>query len=150
MSLTAKEKRIVDQALHILMAHMRKAGAALVAPDLVRDYLRLQLASEVNEWFCIILLDNQNRVLTFKRLFQGSINSCSVHPRVIVQEALQHNAAAIIIAHNHPSGSTEPSQNDRVLTGKIQEAMELISVKLLDHFIVAKNQIVSFTERGLL
>lgn len=148
--LTVEEQRIVDQAKNILMAHMRTSGVPLVNPEAVRRYLELELAAEENEIFGVLFLDTQHRVLTFKRLFQGSISSASVHLRVIVQEALRCNAGAMIVAHNHPSGCPEPSQADRVLTVKIKDALELIEVRLLDHVVVGNNKFVSFAERGLL
>ncbi|WAH62224.1 DNA repair protein RadC (plasmid) [Pseudomonas silvicola] len=147
--LTKQELRIVDKARDILMAHMRKAGVSLESPEAVRRYLELELMNEPNEWFCVIMLDTRHRVITFERLFQGSISTASVYPRVIVQRALSENAAALIIAHNHPSGCPQPSQADRVLTARIKEALSLVEISLLDHFVVGQG-VYSFAENGLL
>lgn len=148
--LTDYERNIVDQAKTILMHHLRKSGVRLESPEAVRRFLELELAGEENECFCVLFLDTRHRVLTFKRLFQGSISTASVYPRVIVQEALRCNAAAMICAHNHPSGDPEPSQADRSLTVKVRGALELIEVQLLDHFVIGHGSYASFAERGLL
>ena len=115
-----------------------------------RLYLTSQLRDEPNEVFAILLLDSQHRMIAFKKLFFGTINAASVHPRVLVQKALECNAAAIILAHNHPSGIAEPSQADQHITQRIKKAMELIDVSVLDHFVVGDGECVSFAERGLL
>ena len=115
-----------------------------------RLYLSSQLRDEPNEVFAVLLLDSQHRMITFKKLFFGTINAASVHPRVVVQKALESNAAAIILAHNHPSGIAEPSQADQHITQRIKQAMELIDVSVLDHFVVGDGDCVSFAERGLL
>lgn len=115
-----------------------------------RLYLISQLRDEPNEVFAVLLLDSQHRLIQFKKLFFGTINSASVYPRVIVQHALAVNAAAVILAHNHPSGVAEPSQSDQMITQKIQKAMELIDVSVLDHFVIGDGECVSFAERGLL
>ncbi|HDZ58174.1 MAG TPA: DNA repair protein RadC [Pseudomonas xinjiangensis] len=150
LHLTAEEQTIVDQALAILERHMRHAGNALTSPNAVRQYLRLELGNEINEWFSVVFLDNQHRVITFKRLFQGSISSASVHTRVIVQESLKYNAAALVVAHNHPSGCSEPSDADVRLTRVIKDALSLIDVRMLDHLVVCADDVTSFAERGLL
>lgn len=150
LNLSDYERNIVDQAKTILMHHLGKPGQCLVTPEAVRRFLELEIAADENECFCALFVDSQHRVITFKRLFQGSISSAHVYPRVIVQEALRCNAAALIIAHNHPSGEPEPSQDDRRLTTKIREALELIEVRLLDHFVIGHGKCVSFAERGLL
>lgn len=115
-----------------------------------RLYLTSQLRDEPNEVFAVLLLDSQHRMIAFKKLFFGTINAASVHPRVLVQKALESNAAAIILAHNHPSGIAEPSQADQHITQRIKKAMELIDVSVLDHFVVGDGECVSFAERGLL
>ncbi|WP_436977082.1 RadC family protein [Pseudomonas alabamensis] len=150
LNLSDYERSIVDQAKTILMRHLAKPGAYLQSPEAVRCYLELELAGEQNEVFCVLFLDTQHRVLTFKRLFQGSISTASIHTRVIVQEALKCNAAAMICAHNHPSGDPEPSQDDRICTGKVKDALNLIEVRLLDHFVIGHGKYASFAERGLL
>lgn len=116
----------------------------------VRDYLRLQLASEDNEVFAVLFLSNHHRVIAFEKLFFGTINTTAVHPRVIAQKALKHNAAAVIVAHNHPSGSLMPSAADQYITTQLQTALRLLDVRLLDHIIVSQEGTFSFAERGLL
>jgi len=150
LKLSEYERCIVDQAKTILMHHLAKPGAFLESPEAVRRYLELELAGEQNEFFCVLFLDVKNRVLSFKRLFQGSISSASVYTRVVVQEALQCNAAAMICAHNHPSGDPEPSQDDRIITNRVRDALKLIDVCLLDHFVIGHGKYTSFSERGLL
>lgn len=113
-------------------------------------YLQHRLRDEPNEVFAVLLLDSQHRLIRFKKLFFGSVNMASVHPRVIVQSALACNAAAIILSHNHPSGVAEPSHADKHITQKIIQALELIDVTVLDHIIVGDSESVSFAERGLI
>lgn len=147
--LTQCERDILDQAQSILMRHMRKGGVALESPEAVKQYLMLELSLERNEWFCVLLLDVRHRVLSFKRLFQGTISTAAVYPRVVIQEALAVNAAAMIIVHNHPSGCVTPSSADKTLTRKIQDALSFVDVQLLDHFVVG-SETFSFAENGLL
>jgi DNA repair protein RadC len=125
-------------------------GTALASPAAVRDYLRLSLASRQHEVFVCIWLDAQHRVITLEEAFRGTLTQTSVYPREIVKAALAVNAAAVIFAHNHPSGAAQPSQADELLTRSLKEALSLVEVKVLDHFIVAGNQALSFAERGLL
>jgi DNA repair protein RadC len=123
----------------------------LSSPRQVRDYLRLKLAALPHECFMILLLDAQNRLLRAEELFRGTLTQTSVYPREIVKLALTHNAAAIILAHNHPSGVAEPSRADELLTQTLKQALALVDVKVLDHFIIAGNAPpLSFAERGLL
>jgi DNA repair protein RadC len=116
----------------------------------VRDYLRLQLGGLGHEVFMALFLDSQNRVLAREELFRGTLTQTSVYPREVVKRALAHNAAGIILAHNHPSGVAEPSQADRWLTDQLKTALGLVDVKVLDHFIVAGPAGFSFAERGWL
>jgi DNA repair protein RadC len=127
-----------------------KQNAALTSPGAVRDYLRLKLASRKEEAFVCIWLDAQHKAIDFEVPFTGTLTQTSVYPREIVKSALRVNAAAVIFAHNHPSGVAQPSQADELLTRNLKEALALIEVKVLDHFIVAGNQAISFAERGLL
>jgi DNA repair protein RadC len=127
-----------------------KQGAALTSPGAVRDYLRLALGARPHEVFVCIWLDAQHRVITFEEPFRGTLTQTSVYPREIVKAALTRNAAAVIFAHNHPSGVAQPSQADELLTRNLTDALSLIEVKVLDHFIIAGNQAISFAERGLL
>ena len=127
-----------------------REGASLTSPSAVRDYLRLALASRAHEVFVCIWLDAQHRVIAIEEPFRGTLTQTSVYPREVVKAALAANAAAVIFAHNHPSGVARPSQADELLTRNLKEALSLVDVKVLDHFIVAGNQALSFAERGLL
>ena len=127
-----------------------KSGAALTSPAAVRDYLRLTLAGRRHEVFVCIWLDAQHRALVIEEAFRGTLTQTSVYPREIVKAALARNAAAVIFAHNHPSGVAQPSQADELLTRNLAEALALVEVKVLDHFIIAGHQAISFAERGLL
>ena len=122
----------------------------LSSPGAVRDYLRLALSRSDKEVFLGIFLDAQNRVVGSEVLSEGTLTQTSVFPREVVKRALHHNAAAMIFAHNHPSGLIEPSRADEVLTNALKQALALVDVKVLDHFIVGANQAMSFAERGLL
>ena len=121
----------------------------LTDPDAVRLYLTARLRDLLHETFACIFLDNRHRVIKYEELFFGTIDGASVHPREIVRRALHHNTAAVILAHNHPSGVAEPSQADERITQKLKDALHLIDVRVLDHFVIGEN-IVSFAERGLL
>ena len=124
---------------------------SFTSPGKVRDWLRLKLASRGNEVFMALWLDAQNRLLKADELFSGTLTQTSVYPREVVKAALANNAAAVILAHNHPSGIAEPSRADEMLTRSLKEALALVDVKVLDHFIVAGNTPpLSFAERGLL
>jgi len=127
-----------------------KEKSALTSPGAVRDYLRLALGGRQHEVFVCLWLDAQHRVIDFEEPFRGTLTQTSVYPREIVKAALARNAAAVIFAHNHPSGAAQPSQADELLTRNLKEALALVEVKVLDHFIVAGNQAISFAERGLL
>ncbi|MGH8690282.1 MAG: RadC family protein [Burkholderiales bacterium] len=126
-----------------------KSGAALTSPGAVRDYLRLAIGGKAHEVFVCLWLDAQHRVICVDEAFRGTLTQTSVYPREVVKKALEVNAAAVIFAHNHPSGAAQPSQADELLTRSLKEALALVEVKVLDHFIVAGNQAISFAERGL-
>lgn len=127
-----------------------ESNTALTSPGAVRDYLRLKLAARKEEAFVCIWLDAQHKVIDIEEAFTGTLTQTSVYPREIVKQALRFNAAAVIFAHNHPSGVAQPSQSDELLTRNLKEALALVEVKVLDHFIVAGHQAISFAERGLL
>ena len=127
-----------------------KESSALTSPGAVRDYLRLKLGRREEEVFVCIWLDAQHRVIDIDPAFIGTLTQTSVYPREIVKKALARNAAAVIFAHNHPSGVAQPSQADELLTRTLKDALALVEVKVLDHFVVAGNQALSFAERGLL
>jgi len=137
------------QARRSLAEQMRQTDV-LGSPAAVRDFLRLKLGGLGHEAFMAIFLDAQNRVLAEEVLFSGTLTQTSVYPREVVKRALAHNAAGLILAHNHPSGVAEPSQADRWLTDQLKAALALVDVKVLDHFIVAGDRGVSFAERGWL
>ena len=122
----------------------------LTSPGAVRDYLRIALGHQQHEVFVCLWLDAQHRALACEELFRGTLTQTSVYPREIVKAGLRSNAAAVIFAHNHPSGAAQPSQADEVLTRNLKEALGLVDIKVLDHFVVAGNQAISFAERGLL
>jgi DNA repair protein RadC len=125
-------------------------GSALGSPQAVRDYLRLKLQDRPHEIFVGVFLDAQNRVLAVEELFRGTLTQTSVYPREVVKRALHHNAAALIFAHNHPSGIAEPSRSDETLTQALKQSLALVDVKVLDHFVIGAGAAMSFAERGLL
>ena len=140
---------ILEQALQ-LVANSVARGASISDPSASRRYLTLQLSRLEHEVFACLFLDNRHRVLDYEQMFRGTIDGASVHPREVVKAALRHNAAAVILCHNHPSGIPEPSQADTQLTRRLQEALSMVDVRVLDHLIVGGDEIVSFAERGLL
>lgn len=127
-----------------------KSGDTMSSPGSVRDYLRLSLQGKQHEVFIGIFLDAQNRTIATEELFRGTLTQTSVYPREVVKRALHHNAAAIIFAHNHPSGIAEPSHADEILTQSLKQALSLVDVRVLDHFIVGGGAAMSFAERGLI
>ncbi|ROM97920.1 RadC family protein [Pseudomonas brassicacearum] len=144
------ENQLIDEALHILDRRLFTRGPSLTSPDAVASYLKLHVAHQEHEVFGVMFLDARHRVLAFETLFHGSIDGASVYPRQVVKRSLAHNASAVIFVHNHPSGCTEPSQADRVLTARLKEALALIEVHVLDHFIVGEGRPLSFAEYGWL
>ena len=139
---------VLEMARRALHEEM-KSGDALNSPQAVRDYLQLLLRGRQQEVFMVVFLDAQHRTLAAEELFHGTLTQTSVYPREVVKRALHHNAAAVILAHNHPSGVAEPSQSDRMLTDALKQALALVDVRVLDHFIVAGAGCVSFAERGM-
>lgn len=133
----------------VLMSEM-EAGVNLSSPTAVRDFLRISIQDRQVEVFVGLFLDAQNRVIAVEELFSGTLTQTSVFPREIVRKALQYNAAAVIFAHNHPSGIAEPSHADETLTRTLKEALALVDVRVLDHFVVGRGAPMSFAERGLL
>lgn len=119
-------------------------------PAMVKDYLTSQLRHQAREVFVVLLLDSQHRLLRYEEMFHGTINAAPVYPREVLKMVMQHNAAAVILAHNHPSGIAEPSQADQRVTERLKKALNLVDVALLDHFIIGAGDPVSFAERGLL
>lgn len=140
---------VLEMSRRALQEELQR-GDALNSPRVVRDYLQLLLAGRPQEVFLVLFLDTQHRVIASEELFHGTLSQTSVYPREVVKRALAHNAAALILAHNHPSGVAEPSQADQMLTRALKQALSLVDVTVLDHFVVATGQTLSFAERGLL
>lgn len=133
------------------LAEEMKQVSVFATPGAVRDYLRLHLAGLPHEVFFVLWLDAQNRLIAGEELFRGTLTQTSVYPREVVKKALWHNAAAVVLAHNHPSGVSEPSSADESLTRELKKALALVDVRVLDHFVVAgQSRVVSFAERGLI
>jgi DNA repair protein RadC len=144
---------IMQAALELTRRHFREAlrlGPALAAPDATRTFLLAQLRDRPYEVFCCLYLDNRHRLIAFEELFRGTIDRAGVHPREVLRQTLLHNAAAVIFAHNHPSGVLEPSQADELITRRLKEALGLLDVRVLDHFIIGDGCCFSFCEHGLL
>ena len=133
-----------------LLADRVRRGATMSSPQAVKDHLRLELGALEHEVFCVLFLDAQHRIIALKQLFRGTVSQTSVYPREVVKEALSVNAAAVIFAHNHPSGSVEPSRADEFLTQTLKTALALVDVRVLDHLVVAGADLCSFAERGLM
>lgn len=146
---SAQIAAVMELARRALAEEMR-ARDSLASPAAVRGYLRLRMQDLAHECFYCVFLDAQNRVIAADEMFRGTLTQTSVYPREILKRALHHNAAAVILAHNHPSGVAEPSIQDQALTRTLAEALSLVDVKVLDHFIVAPGACLSFAERGLL
>ncbi|MGK2893059.1 RadC family protein [Klebsiella michiganensis] len=148
--LAPADQQTVREALTLLACQLREPGAPFTSSHAVRDWLRLQLASLEREEFTALFLDNQHRLIAHETLFTGTINHTQVHPREVVKAGLKYNAAAAVLAHNHPSGEAEPSKADRQVTARIQQALELVDIRLLDHLVVGGMEITSFAEKGWL
>lgn len=140
--------QVVQQALEWLEHEVREA-AAMDSPMAVKDYLRLKLADRPHEVFAVMFLDAQHRVIETVEMFRGTLAQTSVYPREVLVEALNRQAAAVILCHNHPSGHAEPSRADETLTQTLKTALALVDVRVLDHFIVTRSTVISMAERGL-
>jgi len=140
---------IIHQALELLACEVQHADT-LAEPQAVKDYLRLRLAPKDHEVFSIVFLTAQHRVIEIEDMFRGTLTQTSVYPREVVKAALMHNAAAVLLAHNHPSGDAQPSRADEALTQTLKQALMLIDVRVLDHFVVTKGVIFSMAEHGLM
>jgi DNA repair protein RadC len=139
---------VMELARRALAQQMRTA-AVFDSPQKVKDYLSLQLGSHDHEVFAVLFLDTQHRLLCLEEMFRGTLAQTSVYPREVVRRALAHNAGAVILAHNHPSGLAEPSRADEYLTATLKSALALVDVRVLDHLVVGRGQVVSMAERGL-
>jgi DNA repair protein RadC len=143
----------VKAAVELARRHFReplKVGAPLTAPDATRKFLLVQLRDLPYEVFCTLFLDSRHRFLAFEELFRGTVDNATVPPREVIRHTLRHNAAAVIFAHNHPSGVVEPSQADELITRRLKDALALVDVRVLDHIIVGDGHCFSFSEHGLL
>ena len=145
---TVTEDEILQVAEQLAYDKFARLSDALSSPELTKQFLQLHFCKEEREHLAVIFLDSQNKVIDFERMFSGTINAASVYPREIVKAALLKNANSIIITHNHPSGTPEPSQADKRITRKIQDACNTVDINLLDHFVVGGMDTVSFAERG--
>ncbi len=147
--LPASAYQILEAARQVIDQKMQR-GAEFGSPTMVKDYLRAKLDGFEHEVFAVLFLDTRHRLIEDVELFRGTIDGASVHPREVVKEALRCNAAAAVLAHNHPSGNPEPSSADKALTRRLKEDLALIDVRTLDHVVVAGQVTASFAERGLL
>lgn len=145
----AQLQAVIEMARRHLYEGLRNRDV-LASPKQTRHYLRAQLRDEPREVFAVLFLDSRHRVLNFERMFVGTIDGTVVYPREVVKSCLRHNAAAVIVAHNHPSGVAEPSQADRRITERLRAALGLIDVRLLDHIVVGGMDSISFADRGWL
>lgn len=146
----AREDRAIYRALKILESRARTESYAITGTTTTRDYLRLALGGEDKEVFAVVFLDSGNRVIAIEKMFFGTISQATVYPREVVRRALLHNAASVILAHNHPGGVAEPSQADRWLTNRLSEVLALVDIRVLDHFIITAVAVASFYELGWL
>lgn len=147
---TQHEDWIIARAMEIVEQRIFRRGESLRSPTEVRDFLRIKLAGERHEVFSAMFLDSQHRVIAYEALFKGTIDASSVYPRVVLCQALEHNAAAVIFAHNHPSGITDPSRADQVITDSLKSLLKTVDIRVLDHLIIGEGQPFSFAEMGLL
>ena len=141
---------VIARALRIMESRLQYRDVTLTSPQAVRDYLKLRIADREHEVFVALFLDSQHRLIAAEELFRGTLAQTSVYPREVVKAALGYNAAAVIFAHNHPSGVAEPSRADELLTQALKQALALVDIRTLDHLVVAGNETMSFAERGLL
>lgn len=143
------EEELIRTAKNAIAKHF-DFPSSLTSPNLVRDYLTLELANKEIEMFYMLFLNTKHQLIKRKTLFYGTIDSANVYQREVIRDVLKYNAAAVILAHNHPSGNVEPSAADRAITSRLKETLALIDVRLLDHLIVGGDSVLSFAERGLL
>ncbi|UUX95401.1 RadC family protein [Aquabacterium sp. J223] len=145
----ASADELLQQARQVLSNKVCR-GTTMNSPQVVKDYLRLEIGLLEHEVFCVLFLDAQHRVIELKPMFRGTVSQTYVYPREVVKESLRLNAAAVIFAHNHPSGSAEQSRADELLTQTLKTTLTLVDVRVLDHFVVTASDVVSFAERGLI
>jgi DNA repair protein RadC len=145
-----REDATIRRALSILSNRMRAPGTLLTSPATARDYVRLYAGELEHEVFLVLFLDPQHRLIAREELFRGTLTQTSVHPREVVKATLHYNAAAVLLAHNHPSGCIDPSEADKRITNALSQALALIDARVLDHIIVTANQSYSFADHGLI
>lgn len=145
----ARAEEVLAQARRVL-SHRVRRGATMSSPQAEKDHLRLEIGVLEHEVFCVLFLDAQYRIIELKQMFRGTVTQTSVYPREVVKTALALNSAAVILAHNHPSGAAEPSRADEFLTQTLKTALALVDVRVLDHFVVGGAEVRSFAELGLL
>jgi DNA repair protein RadC len=145
----ATGEEIVSGARRVMTRKVHR-GTSMTSPQAVRDFLSIKLGALEHESFCVLLLDSRHRLIEYVELFRGTIDGASVHPREVVKLALAKNAAALILAHPHPSGVAEASHADELITKRLTEALSLVDIRVLDHVIVAGGEVSSFAERGLI
>jgi DNA repair protein RadC len=145
--LASDRRAVMELAAQYLLADLR--GQAIDSPQVTERFLMHELREDKSETFCVMFLDTRHRVIQFERMFNGTIDGATVYPRVVAQRALELNAAALILAHNHPSGITDPSLADQAITKRIKDALNLLDIRLLDHFIIGAGQATSMASRGL-
>ncbi|OCG77226.1 hypothetical protein A9G44_00310 [Gilliamella sp. Occ4-3] len=150
MKTSYSTKRIVTIALKLLEKQMKIENNQFTKPNQVIDYLRLKLEQKEREHFVAMYLNNQHQLIKVETLFMGTINSVEIHPREIIKQALKHNAAAIIFAHNHPSGEAQPSSADRNINQKLTEILDIVNIRVLDHIVIGQQSYFSFAERSWL
>lgn len=144
----AQLQAVLEMARRYLFEELKR-GDSLCSPQHTREFLRSQMRDYPYEVFAVLFLDQRHRIIKFEEMFRGTIDGASVYPREVVKKSLEHNAAAVIFAHNHPSGVAEPSQSDERITRRLKDALALVDIRVLDHFVVGE-EVVSFAERGLL
>jgi DNA repair protein RadC len=145
----AQPEEVLSAAQRLLLARVRNAEV-MSSPAVVRDFLRVRLGHLEHERFAVVHLDAQNRVIEYVEMFRGTVTQTSVYPREVVKEALARNSAAVLLVHNHPSGTVQPSRADEALTQTLKAALALVDVRVLDHLVVTGHEVLSFAERGLL
>ncbi|OCH50146.1 MULTISPECIES: RadC family protein [Vibrio] len=143
---TSELNELLERAAEALAAKYKREGT-FTNPTNVKEYLKLKLGAHDREVFAVMFLDNQHQLISFEELFFGTIDAASIYPREVLKAALNHNAAAVVFAHNHPSGIAEPSQADRRITQRLVDALKLVDIRVLDHIVVGEN-CVSFAEKG--
>lgn len=145
-----QQQAIIDQAMQLLAQHLRTPGELFTRSQIAKDWCCLAMAGQEREVFMVLYLDNQNRLLESETLFLGTLNCTTVHAREVVKAGLRHNAGAVILAHNHPSGDVTPSRADHDITDALERALNLVDIRVLDHVIVGGSRVMSFSEQGLL